>query len=343
MASKRRMCILTDGHLDLYAAKTAVGLLRYCPDEVVAVLDRRHAGEKLETLVGVGAGIPIVDGIASALAYRPEQLVLGVASPGGRLPDAWRTVIREALTAGLDVINGLHVRLNDDMELAACAAEAGRRIWDVRSCTRIFRVGTGRARQTQAKRILTVGTDCNLGKRLTAMELARELSRRRFRAPFVPTGQTGVMICGRGVVVDAVVADFVSGAVEEAVLEHADADFVVVEGQGGLLHPSYSAVTLGLLHGVLPDLMILCHAPTRRHMRHTDVPLPPLDEVLRLYEAMLRPIHPGRVVGIALNGHGMSEREFQAALDRARALTGLPVVDPVRTGVAELADAMGAR
>ncbi|MCK4659678.1 MAG: DUF1611 domain-containing protein [Phycisphaerae bacterium] len=337
---KRRICILTDGYLDLFAAKTAVGLLRYCPDEVVAVLDRQHAGGDLEALVGVGKGVPIVDSLESALQHRPDHLMLGAVFPGGQLPNKWRTAIRDAIAADMDVVNGLHTRLNDDAELAQCAAQAGRKLWDVRACTKRLTVGTGKARQTRARRILTVGTDCNLGKRLTAIELARELARRKLRAEFVPTGQTGVMIHGSGVVVDAVMADFVSGAVEEAVLEHGDADYVVVEGQGALLHPSYSAVTLGLLHGVLPDLLVLCHAPSRKYMRHTDIPIPPLDEIIRLHQAVLQPIHPPRVVAVALNCYGMSTGQRREAFDQAQALTGLPVADPVRTGVAELADAV---
>lgn len=331
---------MTDGHLDLFTAKTAVGLLRYCSDEVVAVLDREHAGGDLEALVGIGAGVPIVDSIASARRYQPDRLVLGAVFPGGRLPVAWRVTIREALAEGLDVVSGLHSRLNDDDELAQCAAGAGQRMWDVRACDKTLTVGTGKARQTRAKRILTVGTDCNLGKRLTAIELVRELSHRKLRAEFVPTGQTGVMIAGSGVVLDAVASDFVSGAVEAEVLEHGEADYVVVEGQGALLHPSFSAVTLGLMHGVLPDLLVLCHAPLRDEMRHTNIPIPPLAKVMQLYQAVLAPIHQARFIGVALNCHGMGEREFAEALSETRARTGLPVVDPVRTGVADLADAV---
>lgn len=337
---QRRILILTDGHLDIFSAKTAVGLLRYCAEEVVALLDRKHAGKDPGVLLGVGAGVPIVDSVPAALAYRPDTLVLGVAIPGGRLPDVWRGDIRAALAAGMNVVNGLHTKLNDDAELARLAFEAGRHIWDVRTVPPVTQIGTAKARGTRAKRVLTVGTDCNLGKRLTAMELTRELTQRAVLAEFVPTGQTGVMITGRGVVLDAVISDFVSGAIEPEVLAVGDADIVIVEGQGGLLHPSFSAVTLGLMHGVLPDAMILCHAPGRKTMRHTDVAIPPLDEVIRLHEAILKPIHPSKVVGIALNCFGMDETTFQRTLDETRALTGLPVVDPVRTGVAELADAL---
>lgn len=337
---KRRILILTDGYLDIFTAKTAVGLLRYCPDEVVAVLDRKHAGENLKDLLGVGDGVPIVDSIAAATPLRPEQFVLGVALPGGRLPEVWRNDIRQALAAGMNIVNGLHTRLNDDADLARCAAEAGRTIWDVRAVPPATEVGAGKARHTPATRVLTVGTDCNLGKRLTAMELTRELARRGAQAVFVPTGQTGVIITRRGVVIDAVVSDFVSGVVEREVLAVGDADYVVVEGQGALLHPSFSAVTLGLMHGVLPDMMILCHAPTRKTMRHADVPIPPLDEVIRLHEAILRPLHPSKIVGIALNCFDMDDPTMHRTIEEIHALTGLPVLDPVRIGVSALADAV---
>ncbi len=334
----RRMCILTDGRLDPFNAKTAVGLLRYCPDEVVAVLDREHAGQSLVPLVGCGEGVPVVPDIASAVPHRPDQLVLGVALPGGQLPDEWRGVLKSALEAGMDIVNGLHSRLNRDAELAAVAAQTGRRIFDLRHVSQPTTVGTGKARHTRAKRVLTVGTDCNIGKRVTALELTRELNRRGSRAEFLATGQTGVMISGSGVIVDAVISDFVSGAIEQAVLERGDADYVVVEGQGALLHPSYSAVTLGLLHGTLPDFMVLCHAPARTTMRNTDVPRPPLNDAIALYEAIVRPIHPARVVGVALNSLGLSDAEREQVVQQTREQTGLPVVDSLRTGVAELVD-----
>ncbi|UCG16169.1 MAG: DUF1611 domain-containing protein [Phycisphaerales bacterium] len=340
MTHKKRICILTDGHLDPFDAKTAVGLLRYRPDEVVAVLDPNHAGENLEDLVGCGAGVPIVESIESASRYQPDHLLIGVAPPGGRLPADWRRFIRQGLAAGMNVINGLHDRLGDDPEFAEAAAQRGLTILDVRAVPRPASVGTAKAARTRARRVLTVGTDCNIGKRLTAMELTRALSDRGLRAEFVATGQTGVMITGSGVVVDAVISDFVSGAIEAAILEKGDADCIVVEGQGALLHPSYSAVALGLLHGTLPDRMILCHAPQRKTLRNIDIPIPPLNEVIQLYEAIVRPLHPAKVVGVALNGHGMSDAAISASIEQVRDLTGLPVVDCIRTGVGELADAV---
>jgi uncharacterized NAD-dependent epimerase/dehydratase family protein len=188
--------------------------------------------------------------------------------------------------------------------------------------------------------VLTVGTDSNLGKRLTALELTRALQARGVRAEFLATGQTGVIITGGGLVVDAVLSDFVSGAVEDAVLARGDAEVLVVEGQGALMHPSYSAVTLGLLHGAVPDRMVLCHHPARTRFRNVDMPMPSLPEYVRLYEAVLRPIHPGRIVGVALNCHGMTEAAYRDALRRTRSETGLPAVDCIRDGAEILVDAV---
>jgi uncharacterized NAD-dependent epimerase/dehydratase family protein len=342
-ATQRRMCLLTDGFLDVFTAKTAVGLLRYCPTEIVAVLDKPNAGKKLEEIVATGAGVPIVDSIAAATRLHANQLVLGAAFPGGQVPAPWRQHIREALAAGMDIVNGLHQRLNEDAELAAAAKAAGKRIWDVRNPPALTKVGTCKARTTKGKRILTIGTDCNLGKRVMALELTREMKQRGLNAEFVPTGQTGVMTVGRGVALDAVVSDFVSGAIEEQVLAVGDADYILVEGQGALVHPGFSAVTLGLMHGSLPDEMILCHAPARKTMRSSSTPVISMGEMITLSEAILRPLHHSKVVGVALNCHGMNDDDAAKARDEAHAVTGLPVVDAFKTGVGPLVDVISRR
>jgi uncharacterized NAD-dependent epimerase/dehydratase family protein len=336
----RRICILVDGRLDVYTAKTALGLLRYCPDEVVAVIDRTHAGGDLAALVGVGAGVPIVADVAAATQYQPNQLIIGVALPGGVLPDDYRAYVMDALACGMDVVNGLHSRLAEDAELAAQAQRHGRTICDVRVPPKIDRVGNGLARGTRAVRVLTVGTDCNLGKRVTASELVRALSARNLHAEFIPTGQTGVMIAGWGVAIDGVVSDFLSGVVEQSVLAKQDADYVVVEGQGALIHPSYSSVTLGLMHGTLPDYFVVCHAPGRECMRHTDIPVATPGAMIAMTENLLAPIHPARCIGISLNCHGMDATAAAEAHAKIADDTGLPVVDSLRTGVEPLVDAL---
>jgi uncharacterized NAD-dependent epimerase/dehydratase family protein len=340
MPPKRRLCILVDAYLDLFTAKTAVGLLRHCPDEVVAVLSAPNAGKNLAEIVGVGAGVPIVASIEEALPQRPDHLVLGVALPGGQVPPAWRAMMLAALANGMDILNGLHQRLSTDEQLAAAAAAAGRRIIDVRTPPPLTEVGLMKATTTRAKRILTVGTDCNLGKRVTALEMVHALRGRGRQAEFVPTGQTGVMIAGWGIAIDAVVSDFVSGAVEQMVLTKGDAEFILVEGQGSILHPSFSGVTLSLIHGAMPDGMILCHAPLRRTLRHTDVTFPPLDQWVRLHESLMTPLHPSRVIGVALNTFGMDDAAARAAVANASKVTGLPATDVIRFGPLPLVEAV---
>lgn len=338
----RRVLVLTGGQLDVFTAKTAVALLRYCRDEVVAVLDAEHAGQDLAELVGVGGGVPIVDSVAAALPFEPDHLAIGAVFPGGVLPATWRASILEAVQAGLHVINGLHTPLGADAQLVECAARHGACLYDLRDVSREYPVGGGRAVRTRAKRILTVGSDCNLGKMLTALELVAELNRRGHRAEFVATGQTGVMVAGRGEVLDAVKSDFVAGAVEALVTEadETGCEFIVVEGQGALLHPGFSAVTLGLMHGALPDLMILCHDPSRTIMRHSQIHVPPLDRLIALHEAILEPLHASKVIGIAINGFGQSADRLSESIRAASQATGLPATDCVACGVGPLAGAV---
>lgn len=338
----RRMLILTSGCLDVFTAKTAVMLLRYCPDEVVAVLDAEHVGQDLHSIIGVGQGVPIVDSVEAGLSLQPDHLVIGAVFPGGVLPATWRASVKAAVGAGLHVLNGLHTPIALDPEIAEAAEQGGAMIYDLRQVARQYPVGLAKAAQTRAKRVLTVGSDCNLGKMVTSMEIVRELRRRGFKAEFVATGQTGVMVAGRGEVLDAVKSDFISGAVEALVLEADDQepDFIVVEGQGGLLHPGFSGVTLGLVHGVLPDQMILCHDPTRRYMRHTEIAIPPLRELIDLHLAIMAPIRSSSFTGVALNTVKLDETAAKKAIAEASAETGLPAVDCLRTDIAPLIDAV---
>ena len=336
----QKMLILVDGKLDIFTAKTAVSLIRYRPGEVVAVLDRAHAGQDLEAIVGIGHGIPIVASVEESLAHNPDTFVIGVAPPGGQLPDAWAEYIRHAIEAKMNIVSGLHTYLSDRPEFSELAALHDVQIQDIRKTTEDFGVGMARAASTAARRILTVGTDCNLGKKLTALEITGSLRSQDKDAVFLPTGQTGIMIAGWGIAIDSILSDYVSGASEKMVLDHADAEFLVAEGQGALVNPSYSGVTLGLMHGVLPHDMILCHAPQRTTIRHLSIPMPPLAEHIQLHEAVMKPLFPSKVVGIALNCFGMAEDEIQRAVEAAESETELPATDCVRFGAAKLAQAL---
>ncbi|MGH7725100.1 MAG: DUF1611 domain-containing protein, partial [Candidatus Eiseniibacteriota bacterium] len=239
---------------------------------------------------------------------------------------------------------GLHSFLADDPELAARARALGIRLVDLRAVPPELPVAAGRAREVAAHVTLTVGSDCNVGKMTAAWEVHRSLLARGERSAFVATGQTGILLAGRGLAVDRMIADFIAGAAEALVLEAATgSDWVIVEGQGSLLHPGYSGVTLGLVHGSLPQSMILCHQATRTRIRVGEVPIAPLVELVRRYEDALAPIRSGKVIGVALNTFDLPEVEARAALARAQQETGLPATDPVRFGPEPLTDALLAR
>ncbi len=337
----RRFVVLVEGSLGVLDAKTAVALLRYAPGSVAALLDSTRAGQTAQDALGFGGAIPIVGTLQDALAHAPDALLVGTAPVGGQLPDAWRAVLEEALAHGLDLWAGLHTFLADDPALSAIARRLGRQLVDLRRVPATLPVASARVREVAARVVLTVGSDCNTGKMTTAWELTRALRGRGESVAFVATGQTGILLEGRGLAVDRMVADFVAGAAEALVLVAAPGhDWVVVEGQGSLLHPGYSGVTLGLLHGALPEAMILCHQPTRREIRHGGIPIPPLPELVRRYEDALAPLRAGKVVGLALNTFDLDPAAARRAVDDARAATGLPATDPVRFGVAPLADAL---
>jgi uncharacterized NAD-dependent epimerase/dehydratase family protein len=335
----KRLLILADGALGIFSSKTATSLLRYRGDEVVGVLDREHAGRTTREVLGVPAAVPIVGTMAEALKLNPDTLVLGIAPPGGGLPDHWREVIRAALEAGLSVFGGLHVFLAEDPEFSDLARKHGGIIRDFRKPPEDHPIGLGRARETRALRLLTVGTDCSVGKMVASLELAAAARRRDLDTRFVATGQTGMMISGGGLTIDRVPGDFMAGFVEKEVVAAGDADVVVVEGQGCLLHPAYSGVTLALLHGTLPDAMVLVHHAGRDTIRYTNVPIPPLADWVRRYEDVVAPIHPGKVVGIAINPSECDPAEAAAVIRRAEDETGLPVVDVVSEGADRLLEA----
>jgi len=339
----RRMLLLTHGKLGLYTSKTAVCLLRYCPGEVVGVLDEASAGARLEEVVGCGEGVPVFGDVKEAFAEcAPTTLVIGVAPQGGRLPEGWRSDILAALRSGVHVLSGLHTMLEEDGELREAAEASGARIFDVRRPPGDLPVAQMRAAQTRAFRVLTIGTDCDSGKMATAWELARYGRQRGLDARFVATGQTGIMIRGRGIAIDRVICDFAAGAAEELVLADADADVIFIEGQGSLVHPGYSGVTLSLMHGSCPQRMVLCHAAGRRSVIHyeREVGLPGLPEMRDLCEEFSGAVFPSRVAAVSLNTFGMEEEAARRAVDEAAEATGLPASDPVRFGPGPIFDAL---
>jgi len=337
----RRFVVLVEGSLGVLDAKTAAVLLRYAPESVAALLDSTRAGQTAQDALGYGGGVPIVATLAEAMPHEPDALLVGIAPVGGLMPAAWRAVLIEALDKGLDVWAGLHSFLADDPELAARARANGRALVDLRRVPATLPVAAARVREVAAKVVLTVGSDCNVGKMTAAWEIAREFTARGKSAAFVATGQTGILLAGRGLAVDRVVSDFVAGAAEALVLDAArEHDWVIVEGQGSIVHPGYAGVTLGLLLGALPSAMVLCHQPRRAEIRHGAIPIPPLTDLVRRYEDALAPIRPGKVVALALNTFDLDDAAAQRAVDASARATGLPATDVVRFGAAKIVDAL---
>jgi len=344
MTSPRHL-IIADGDFGPMTSKTANSVIRYQPERVVGVLDRRLAGRTVESVLGFGGTIPVVGSIEDGLGLGPNAVLIGIAPLGGQLPDEWRAWLVQALDRGCDLWNGLHTFLTDDPLLAAKAAASGRRIHDLRRPPAGLPIASGRAKAVEPFVILTVGTDCNVGKMTAQLQLSRQLNERGVRTRFVATGQTGIMIEGWGIAVDAVVADFIAGAAEQLVLEGSrDADVVLVEGQGSINHPGYSSVTLGLLHGSCPDALILCHQSSRVYIgdyrEESWLRIPPLVDYVRWYEEIAAAVHPTKVIGVSLNTYDLSDSDARLVCERARQETGLPTTDPVRFGSAPLVDAI---
>ena len=337
MASAKKYLILAEGRSgDPHYGKTMRGVVKYGADPTVAIVDSERAGERHE-------GIPIVGTVEEGLAFGPTVALVGVATQGGRFPPAWRELLRQCIAAGLDVENGLHEYLEDDAELVDLATKHGAELRDLRKPPAGLNVPTGANLALDARIVLTVGSDCAIGKMTVSLELDREAKRRGLGSVFVPTGQTGIAIAGWGIAVDAVVSDFIAGAAEQLVVEGArrGGDLLWVEGQGALLHPAYSGVTLGLIHGSAPHAFVLCHIAGSTEIEgfpgHS---LRTLPELVELHERIALPARPAKVQAIALNTRHLAEEEARAAVAAAEAETGLPADDPVRFGAGKLLDAV---
>lgn len=343
----RRIVIMAEAAFTLHRAKTATGIIRYSKDKVVAVIDSTNAGKDVAQALGIplGEGIPMVKDIHEALEYQPDTFMIGIAPAGGALPASWRWQLLTAIEHKLSVISGLHTFLADDEEFRAAAEKHGVEIWDVRRPAAQTRVAQLTPHRPGSNTILMVGSDCSAGKMTVALELERVAEQRGLNSGFLATGQTGIMISNNGLPIDHLISDFVAGMVEEKVLELADKhDWVFVEGQGALNHPGYSPVTLGLIHGTVPDAMIFCHVATAKTIDgYEQCPLPPLKRLIQINEDAIdwaRQDGKCKVVGLALVTVGLNEEEAHAAIRRAEDETGLPATDVIRFGAEKLMDAL---
>jgi len=332
-----RLLILAEGFSgDPHYGKTGRGVLAYGERPVVAVLDSARAGETQQ-------GIPIVATVEHAMALAPTTALVGVATQGGRFPPAWRELLRTAIANGLDVENGLHEFLADDEELSGLAARHGVELRDLRRPPRGLDVPTGANLELPVRTVLTVGSDCAIGKMTVSLELDRAARARGLASRFVPTGQTGIAIAGWGIAVDAVVSDFLAGAAERLVVEGHErgGELLFVEGQGALTHPAYSGVTLGLVHGSAPHAFVLCHVPGQVEVEgYPAHPLLSLTALVELHESISLPARKASVAAVALNTRALAETEARKAITAAEAETGLTADDPVRFGAERLLDAV---
>lgn len=314
---------------DALAAKVAQGIQAWRPEYCVGQL----------RLEGCNADVGLNDlNVAQAVEAGAKTLVIGVANRGGVISEKWVSVLIEALELGMDIAAGLHNKLNDIPELVECANQHGRRLFDVRYPTQVYPVANGVKRS--GKRLLTVGTDCSVGKMYTSLAIEKEMKARGMDVDFRATGQTGILITGTGVSADCVVADFIAGAIETITPENDPQHWDVVEGQGSLFHASFAGVTTGLIHGAQADALVLCHEPTRIHMRGLpSYPLPDLKTCIDANIATAKLTNPSvQFVGVSINTSGLGENEAMEYMDKVELELGLPVVDPFRQGVARIVD-----
>ena len=345
VSQRQRLAILQHGGFSSRYGKTGVSLLRYRADEVVAVIDRETAGRSLREVSQL-AQVPdltIVGSVQEALAVRPSALAIGISPSGGKARDEWWPELRLAARAGVSIWNGCHTSVAADPEIAA-ALRPGVYVWDMRREPAGLGPGSGAASRLACKRVLFVGTDMNIGKMTAALEFNQAARARGMRSAFIGTGQTGMMISGAGMCLDAVRVDFASGAVEAEVLRHGpSADILWVEGQGSMLNPA-STATLPLLRGTQPThLVVVARAGLGHLQSYPHIQLPPLSAVVRFYESVASAagvFAPAPVAGIALNTWSMDDTAARAAIAAAEEETGLPVTDAVRFGTSEIIDAI---
>lgn len=338
---RKRVIIYAEGEFCGRSSKLAIGVIRYSDYKIVGIIDSTQEGKDVREFLGTRDEIRFYRSIEDTLKFNPEVMIIGVAPREGKLPDAWRKDIMRAIECKIDIYSGLHHFLSEDEEISNLAQKHNVRIWDLREVPDNLPVGFARARALPTKIILTVGSDCAIGKMTATIEMSKEAKRRGISNLFIPTGQTGILCGGFGIAIDRVIGDFMAGACEKLILDHYNnEEAIFVEGQGGIYHPGYSGVTLGILHGTMPTHMILCHDPRRTCVKDSDIPLPDLNKIIKAYELLTLDIRPARVVGIALNCSNMTDEEALIEIERIESKTSLPATDCVKFGASKLIDAI---
>ena len=346
LKSNQKLALFCEATIGHPYTKMAEGILRYGPNECVAVIDSKAAGQNLQDFWKLDTDVPIVGTLSEAIKLGAEVLVLGTTPSGGRLPDEWKNVISQALKSGMSVVNGLHDKLST---VFSSELKTNQWIWDIRAPVgQLPRIGDARAADLNNKRVLMVGTDMGVGKMTAGLEIYKHLKDNNYNANFLASGQTGIAIMGTGIPLDAYSVDHAGGAVERMVLDAAENDIVIVEGQGSLLHPG-STATLPLIRGSCPTHMILCHRAQMTHLDTTrknsenPIEVPPIKDVIALNEAVAHAagaLFKSKVVGICLNTRELDEHSARAEIKKLEFEVGLPVEDPVRFGVAKISNTL---
>ncbi len=336
LTTKNKVIIYAQDSFGGESAKTGIGFIRYGICETVAVVDRKLAGKTVSDVVSGLPKIPIFESIESAKKNRPDAdvLLVGIAPAGGKFPLEWLSDIKAAINLKMNIINGLHDFLENIPEIKELANKQKTFIWDVRKYKGELIIANALLLDLPMQVVLTVGTDAAVGKMTVSLELAKAARKNNFQAEFVATGQTGMMISGNGVPIDAIIGDFMAGAIEQQLLKVAKkkCDFAFVEGQGSILHPAWSGVTLALYHGSLPHKLILCHKVGNKYLRNTKIEIESLNQFIKVYESVSLPLRNAKVAGIALNMQGFTNEQALDAIKKAEDETGLLADDVVRNG-----------
>lgn len=333
LTADHRIILLMHEGTDNPGGKTGLSMLRYSPLNIVAVVDQQQAGNSLKAVTGIDRAVPIVASVKAAMSYRPTVLAIGIAPSGGALPDPWYQEVKEAVKAGLSIVNGLHTSMADDPELSA-VLQPPQWIWDVRKEPTELKIGSAAARSLPCRRVLPVGTDMAIGKMSTNLELHQLAIAQGLRSKVIATGQTNLMLGDDGIPLDSIRVDFAAGAIEQQMMQYGNNhDILFVEGQGSLFHPG-STATLPLIRGTQPTHLIMVHRAGQAHIRnHPDIKIPPLKEAIALYEALAAAggcFMSAKVVGIALNTYGLSSELALTTVASTQEETGLPCTDVIR-------------
>lgn len=335
---KRKIVILAEKKFGPLTSKMANGAIRYLHDEVVAVIDSSNAGKTADDVLGFGGEIPVYGTLDESLRHNPNTLLIGISPPGGKFPSAWYPLVIKAIQNKLHIISGLHEMLGEIAEFKVLAEKYRVKISDLRKSKKADILARGIASKFRSKTILTVGTHGNVGKMTATIEMVKEMQERGKSADWLATGQIGILLKGKGIPVDSIKGDFISGNVEASIAAiDGNYEYIFIEGQGSIQHLGYSSVALGLLHGSLPDAMILCHR-TDIGISDYGVNTNNMTEIIRLHEDMLSFVKPSKVIGICVNTYNLSNDKSMELIKEIKDKTGLPVTDPIKFGVKNLVD-----